>query len=286
MIRQWLRGDIRPLFTLARKQLFDAIETTSLPAGHGQIARVLFSPAGIVDSSLIVEVATPRASIPHHTVLDAKPRTCLSPNPLGHWPTAKKAIFDKVVAATLLITGLLLMAVIAAIVKLDSPGPIVFRQMREGLNGKLFTVLKFRTMYHHGTHDESRQATRRDPRITRSGHWLRRFSLDELPQLWNVLRGDMSLVGPRPHLPTTRAGNRLFSEIVPDYQARHRVKPGLTGWAQVQGLRGETRTEQDIVDRVEQDIYYIEHWSLALDLEILLRTFVQELLMSRSGRAY
>ena len=141
-------------------------------------------------------------------------------------------------------------------------------------------------MYHHGTHDESRQATRRDPRITRSGHWLRRFSLDELPQLWNVLRGDMSLVGPRPHLPTTRAGDRLFSEIVPDYQARHRVKPGLTGWAQVQGLRGETRTEQDIVDRVEQDIYYIEHWSLALDLEILLRTFVQELLMSRSGRAY
>ena len=122
--------------------------------------------------------------------------------------------------------------------------------------------------------------------VTRLGFWLRRTSLDELPQLFNVLRGDMSLVGPRPHLATTLIGSQTFPEVIPGYHARHRVKPGLTGWAQVQGLRGETKTVQDLAARVEQDLYYIEHWSLGFDLRIVLRTILREIISSASGKAY
>jgi lipopolysaccharide/colanic/teichoic acid biosynthesis glycosyltransferase len=116
------------------------------------------------------------------------------------------------------------------------------------------------------------QAGREDPRITRIGRVLRRTSLDELPQLLNVLQGDMSLVGPRPHAPSTRAAGKLFSDVVQSYAARHKVKPGITGWAQVNGWRGETDTEDKIVKRVEHDLYYIENWSIGFDLYILLRT--------------
>ncbi len=178
------------------------------------------------------------------------------------------------------------MAVIAVLVKLDSHGPVLFHQRREGLNGQSFTMLKFRTMYHGAQHDQSVQATRHDRRVTRTGYWLRRFSLDELPQLWNVVHGEMSLVGPRPHLATTLAGSRLFSEVVPHYQERHRMRPGITGWAQVQGFRGEIRTEQELIDRIRLDLHYISNWSLGLDIRIILRTVFREMFVSRSGRAY
>jgi polysaccharide biosynthesis protein PslA len=116
------------------------------------------------------------------------------------------------------------------------------------------------------------QATRKDPRVTRVGAFIRRTSLDELPQLFNVLNGSMSLVGPRPHAPSTKAGERIFSEVVATYAARHNVKPGITGWAQVCGLRGETRTEADLERRLQHDLHYVEKWSLWFDLYILLRT--------------
>ncbi|WP_448582800.1 undecaprenyl-phosphate glucose phosphotransferase [Thermaurantiacus sp.] len=166
---------------------------------------------------------------------------------------------------------LLLLTAIA--IKLDSPGPIFFRQPREGFNNRLFNVLKFRSMTHDACEtDGIRQATRGDKRVTRVGAIIRRTSIDELPQLLNVLKGDMSLVGPRPHAPSTRAGGRLFHEVVQTYAARHKVKPGMTGWAQVCGFRGETDTEDKLKKRVEHDLHYIENWSVGFDLYILFRT--------------
>ena len=160
----------------------------------------------------------------------------------------------------------------AAAIRLDSPGPVWFRQPRIGEDGRRFTMWKLRTMRHAPQPRAMSQATRNDPRVTRVGAWLRRASLDELPQLINVLRGDMSLVGPRPHAPGTRAGGCLFEDVSPRYAERHCVKPGITGLAQVRGWRGETETEHKLLGRLDSDLEYIETWSLRLDLSIMLRT--------------
>ena len=165
------------------------------------------------------------------------------------------------------------MLLIAFAVRLESSGPALFRQRRTGFNNREFEMLKFRTMLPSDPCETAlRQTTRDDPRVTRVGAILRRASLDELPQLINVLRGEMSLVGPRPHAPGTRAGDRPFEQVISSYAARHRVRPGLTGLAQVRGWRGETETESKLVKRVESDLEYIEQWSLWLDLVILFRT--------------
>jgi len=184
----------------------------------------------------------------------------------------KRAI--DVVGAALLITILFVpMLLIAVAIRLDSPGPILFRQRRIGFANLPFETLKFRTMQHRaGRMRTLRQTSRHDPRVTRVGAVLRRTSLDELPQLFNVLRGEMSLVGPRPHAPGTCAGGKPFELLTPRYPARHEVRPGMTGLAQVRGLRGETETEEKLLRRVEADLEYIENWSLWLDLTILLRT--------------
>ena len=170
------------------------------------------------------------------------------------------------------------MALIALAIKLDSSGPVLFRQQRYGFNNNLIEVWKFRTMYTHmADHGGHVQASRGDQRVTKVGAFLRRSSLDELPQLFNVLRGDMSLVGPRPHALDTRAQGRLFEEVVDRYAARHKVKPGITGWAQVNGYRGAADTVEKISRRVEYDLFYIDHWSIWFDLEILLRTVISVL---------
>jgi polysaccharide biosynthesis protein PslA len=174
-----------------------------------------------------------------------------------------------------LITALLLpvFAVVALLIRIDSPGPVFFRQPREGFNNRPFRIWKFRSMHANAEQvDDIQQATRNDSRVTRVGRILRRTSLDELPQLFNVLTGEMSLVGPRPHAASTKAGDRLFSEVVTTYAARHKVKPGITGWAQVCGWRGETDTEDKLQRRVEHDLYYIENWSVMFDLYVLIRT--------------
>jgi exopolysaccharide biosynthesis polyprenyl glycosylphosphotransferase len=165
------------------------------------------------------------------------------------------------------------MLAIALAIKLDSPGPVFFRQKRYGFNNQLIEVLKFRTMYHSARDEKAERLTsRNDPRVTRLGAFLRRTSLDELPQFLNVLRGDMSIVGPRPHALAAKAGGLLYQEAVREYAARHRVKPGITGWAQINGWRGETETLEQIKKRVEHDLAYIENWSLLLDLKIIFRT--------------
>jgi len=180
---------------------------------------------------------------------------------------------DVVLSASLLVFILPVMLTAAIAIKLTSKGPVFFRQRRLGYNNRVIEVLKFRSMYSHlSDPDAAQQACRGDKRVTPVGAWLRRTSMDELPQLLNVLRGEMSLVGPRPHALATTAGGLTLEEAVPVYASRHRVKPGITGWAQVNGYRGALDSVDKIVHRVNHDLYYIENWSLGLDLKILWRT--------------
>ena len=200
------------------------------------------------------------------------PSLRVSEKPLAGWNHMLKAIEDRVLAAIILLLILPFMLFIAVAVKLESPGPALFRQRRYGFNNKFIEVWKFRTMFHDQNPDLSvPQATRDDPRVTRLGRFLRRSSLDELPQFVNVLRGDMSIVGPRPH---AVAHNEQYAKIIDEYLGRHRVKPGITGWAQVNGWRGETETVEKMKARVEHDIFYFENWSLAFDFRIIAKTVV------------
>jgi Undecaprenyl-phosphate glucose phosphotransferase len=195
--------------------------------------------------------------------------------PISDWRWIAKEIEDRVLGAAILALISPLMLLIALLIKLDSRGPVLFRQKRYGFNNQIIDVWKFRTMYSDMTDADASQLTRRnDPRVTRLGAFLRRSSLDELPQFINVMRGEMSIVGPRPHALAAKAGVLLYQDAVKYYDARHRVKPGITGWAQVNGWRGETDTIEQIKKRVEHDLYYIEHWSILLDLQIILRTIV------------
>jgi Undecaprenyl-phosphate glucose phosphotransferase len=194
--------------------------------------------------------------------------------PITDWDVVIKWLFDKLIGSLLLIAAAPVMLLAAIAVKLDSRGPVFFKQKRYGFNNETIEIYKFRSMYiDQCDPTASVQVTRADPRVTRVGAFLRMTSIDELPQLINVVfRGDLSLVGPRPHAVQAKAQNRLYDEAVDGYFARHRVKPGITGWAQINGWRGETDTEEKIQRRVEHDLYYIENWSVLLDLRVLART--------------
>ena len=198
---------------------------------------------------------------------------------LTRFERAAKRSVDIVVASIALISLLPLLAIVAIATKLDSPGPILFKQRRCGFNGKYFQIRKFRTMSVLEDGHSIIQARGGDKRVTRLGIWLRRTSIDELPQLFNVLDGSMSLVGPRPH---AAAHDNEFDEMVQNYASRRRVKPGLTGWAQVHGFRGPTPTTESIAQRVEFDLWYIDNWSLSLDLAILFWTPI-ELIRARNA---
>lgn len=195
------------------------------------------------------------------------------------WRAKVKRAEDLLIAFALLLMLAPLMLLIALAIRLDSRGPILFRQRRVGFAGREFQMLKFRTMREAGETAGICQATRHDTRVTRVGVVLRRVSFDELPQLFNVVRGEMSLVGPRPHAPGTCAAGRPFEAIVPFYPARHRIRPGMTGLAQVRGWRGETDTEEKLLNRVRSDLEYIGRWSVWLDLGVLARTLVAVLSM-------
>ncbi len=204
--------------------------------------------------------------------------------PISGWDSLVKAVEDKVLGLLLLLASLPVMAAIAVAIKLDSPGPVLFRQTRLGFNDRPFGMLKFRSMYHDMTdQDADRLTSPDDERVTRVGRFIRRLSLDELPQIFNVLTGDMSVVGPRPHPLAAKAAGQHYQLAVQKYAARHKVKPGITGWAQVNGWRGETDTLEKIEKRVEFDIYYLENWSLWLDMWILLKT---ALVVLRDPNAY
>jgi Undecaprenyl-phosphate glucose phosphotransferase len=219
----------------------------------------------------------------HHSKLRLRPRAysyigdipflAVFDKPLSDWSWAIKEIEDRVIAAIALVMLAPVMLGVAAAVKFTSPGPVLFRQKRHGFNNQLVEVYKFRSMFtNQSDATAAKLVTKGDPRVTPVGRIIRKTSLDELPQLFNVLKGELSLVGPRPHATACRAGERLYQDVVDGYSARHRMKPGITGLAQIHGWRGETDTEEKLQRRVELDIQYIDNWSIWMDLYILAMT--------------
>jgi exopolysaccharide biosynthesis polyprenyl glycosylphosphotransferase len=194
--------------------------------------------------------------------------------PIDHWGAVFKAVTDRGLGALLLLAAFPILLVAALAIKLESQGPLLYRQRRHALDNRVFHIYKFRTMAWQSATPQSslEQTQRNDHRITRVGRWLRASSIDELPQLLNVLRGEMSLVGPRPLAVEMRTEGLYCHEISQRYAHRHRVKPGMTGWAQVHGSRGATTTCDELAQRVHFDLEYIERWSPWLDLKILFMT--------------
>ncbi|MCX5493639.1 undecaprenyl-phosphate glucose phosphotransferase [Kaistia dalseonensis] len=208
----------------------------------------------------------------------------LADQPITGWNALAKRIFDVVFATIGLVVLSPLLLLTAILIKIDSPGPVLFRQKRYGFNNEVIEVLKFRSIYEHLSDPGAKVAvTRGDPRVTRIGRFIRRSSIDELPQLVNVLRGELSLVGPRPHAVNAHTDDAPWDDVVDGYFARHKVKPGMTGWAQINGWRGEVDVPEKIRRRVEYDLEYIDRWSIAFDLYILLMT---PLRLVRTENAY
>jgi undecaprenyl-phosphate galactose phosphotransferase/putative colanic acid biosynthesis UDP-glucose lipid carrier transferase len=189
--------------------------------------------------------------------------------PLTRSEAGVKRVFDVIFASVACVLLLPMMLTVALLIRLDSSGPALFRQTRNGFNGRSFKIFKFRTMRVLEEGNAVRQATRNDARVTRLGRWLRRTSIDELPQLLNVIAGDMSLIGPRPH---ATVHNCEYEKLISNYAYRHHMKPGISGWAQVNGLRGETQTVDLMSQRVNLDLWYINNWSFWLDIRILVKT--------------
>lgn len=203
---------------------------------------------------------------------------------IAAWTYVAKQIEDKVLGMVLLASTAPLMALIALLIKLDSAGPVFFTQKRHGFNNLEIEVLKFRTMYiERSDAAGARQTARDDPRVTRIGRYLRRFSLDELPQIINVIKGEMSVVGPRPLPIGMKTENLSCQEIVEHYAGRHRMKPGITGWAQVRGLRGAATTTRELEARIAHDLFYIDNWSIGFDLYILMITVPKVLIFNKDA---
>jgi Undecaprenyl-phosphate glucose phosphotransferase len=212
---------------------------------------------------------SPRA----YTYLGNLPLLAVFDRPLKGWSLILKTAMDKVLACVAIVFLSPVMLLTALAVRLDSKGPAIFKQRRYGFNNELIEVYKFRSMHVNLTDaNAAKLVTKDDPRVTRVGHIIRKTSLDELPQLFNVLTGQLSLVGPRPHATQAKAANALYEQVVDGYFARHKVKPGITGWAQINGWRGETDTREKIEQRVKHDLEYIDNWSLGFDLVILAKT--------------
>jgi Undecaprenyl-phosphate glucose phosphotransferase len=208
-----------------------------------------------------------------YTMLGKLPLLPVFDRPLQGWGLFMKNIVERAIAASALIVLAPIMLGVAFAVRFESKGPAIFRQKRYGFNNELIEVFKFRSMYvDMSDANAAKLVTKSDPRVTRVGRIIRRTSLDELPQLFNVLTGQLSLVGPRPHATQAKAADTLYEQVVDSYFARHKVRPGITGWAQINGWRGETDTREKIEQRVKHDLEYIDRWSLLLDLWIVLKT--------------
>jgi len=273
-----VRGGVDALLSASREERIDVVVVALSLSAADRINDILTRLSSlVVDVFLTTDIAGLRYEGTQFTAIGPNPVISVGERPLKDWRAVKKAVFDRVIGGALLLCAAVPLLVVAVLVKLDSPGPVLFRQPRVGFDNRMFSIFKFRTMHASMTDLlADRQTTRDDPRVTRVGRWLRRFSVDELPQLLNVVQGSMSLVGPRPHAPNTKAANKLFADVVSQYAVRHRVKPGITGWAQVNGWRGETKTEDQVRSRVRFDLDYIQNWSLTLDLKILLLTVFRE----------
>jgi Undecaprenyl-phosphate glucose phosphotransferase len=268
------QGGLEQLIEAGRLDRIDEIIVALPPAADGRLAEIVRRLEHLpVRLRICTHLASDflDADIARHAVSALGPVGLLDvkSKPMADWAPVMKRIQDYAIAAPALLLLTPLLIVIAIAIKLDSPGPVFFRQRRHGLNHRVFQVLKFRSMRVAEDGAQVRQATKNDPRVTRVGAFLRKTSLDELPQLINIVAGDMALVGPRPH---ALVHNEHYGEILERYANRHQVKPGLTGWAQINGFRGETLTPDAMRARVEHDLWYIDNWSLLLDLKIIALT--------------
>jgi Undecaprenyl-phosphate glucose phosphotransferase len=266
-----VRGSTDDLIEVARHERIDEVILAMVDRSEAEIEQVVAKLRPLPLNTKLCAHSL-RLNLPVHgfTSFAGLPLLHVFERPLSGWGGVWKTVEDRLLGAVILILMLPLMCICALMIRLDGPGPVLFRQKRYGFANNEITVFKFRTMAHEPAPETSvPQARRNDPRITRVGAFLRRSSLDELPQLFNVLRGEMSLVGPRPH---AVAHNEHYAKIIDGYLGRHRVKPGITGWAQVNGLRGETETPEKMRMRVQYDLFYIDNWSLLFDLKILVMT--------------
>ena len=268
------KDGVNDLLALGQRFRMDEVVVVMSGQTDGAHADAVVRKLGTLPANVRVCPDLPDLAVAPREVgmLFGEPMATVYRRPLTGWNRVAKRAEDLVVSVCLLPVVVPVLLVVAALIKLDSPGPVLFRQERLGFNNNVFTVFKLRTMRHgRGPELAVPQAQRNDPRITRLGSILRKTSIDELPQILNVLRGDMSLVGPRPH---ALAHNVDYAARIDDYLGRHRVQPGITGWAQVNGLRGETETLDKMQRRVEYDLAYIDGWSLRLDVKIMFLTLL------------
>lgn len=265
------KNKIEDLLGLARLFRVDDVLISASSNEQHEIDAVILK-LGAIPTNIRLSLSMPPLPVPPReaSMLFGQPMLTLCNRPLGDWSRIVKRVEDLLISLAAIIVLSPLMVMICVAIKIDSPGPVLFRQRRLGFNNNVITVFKFRSMTHAASaSNDVSQAKRVDPRITRVGKFLRRTSIDELPQLFNVVCGDMSLVGPRPH---ALAHNDQYSALINGYLRRHNVLPGITGWAQVNGLRGETDTLEKMRRRVEHDLAYTNDWSLTLDIKILFMT--------------
>lgn len=267
-------GGLDKLDEFCRNTRVDLIIVALPVAGEARLAEVVRKISILpADIKLPARATSVRFSPATYSHIGKVAMIDLFDKPIANWDTVSKWLFDKTIGGLALLLLSPVMAAIALAVKFTSKGPVLFRQKRYGFNNELIEVFKFRSMYTDLCDQEAdRLVTKADSRVTPVGRFIRKTSLDELPQLFNVMLGTLSLVGPRPHAVKAKAGDELYDKAVEGYFARHKVKPGITGWAQVNGWRGETDTREKIQNRVAHDLYYIENWSLLFDLYILLKT--------------
>jgi len=278
-------GRVNDLIEFARQTRVDLV-IVSMPLSAEKRVLEMLKQLWVlpVDIRLSAHMSKLRFSAKAYSYVGDVPVFDIADRPISDWNLVFKWIFDKVVALTAIVLLSPVMVATAIAIKLESKGPIIFKQRRHGFNNELIEIYKFRSMYTDMTDaSASKLVTKDDPRVTRVGRFIRKTSIDELPQFFNVLKGELSVVGPRPHALQAKADNKLYYEAVDGYFARHKVKPGVTGWAQINGWRGETDTVDKIMQRVHHDLYYIENWSILLDLYILFMTPIRLL---KSENAY
>jgi Undecaprenyl-phosphate glucose phosphotransferase len=275
-LRELPHGTTADLVELSRRLEIDRIVVALPHSAEKRLLEILRKLHKMpVEISLAPDMVGFNVPAKDHEAFGGLPLLDVYGRPLTFGQTLVKSAFDRLAAALGIVLLSPLLLGVALAIKLDSKGPVLFRQNRFGFGDRVIGVYKFRTMKAESADTNGEKQTEtNDPRITRIGGLLRRLSIDELPQLLNVLRGELSLVGPRPHAVSMRVKQRRNEDIVPDYALRHHVRPGITGWAQVNGYHGPVDTERHLHERVAYDLDYINHWSLWFDVRILLRTVV------------
>ncbi len=267
-------GTITDLASYARNNRVDLIIVAIPLSAEARLLYILKRLWELpVDIRISGKASSLKFSSKAYTYLGRLPLLAVFDRPLMGWALFLKTAFDRVISGAAIVAMAPVMLAVAAAIRLESKGPVLFKQKRYGFNNELIEVFKFRSMYANRCDaDATTLVSKGDPRVTRVGRFIRKTSLDELPQLFNVLTGQLSLVGPRPHATQAKAADTLYEQVVDGYFARHRVRPGITGWAQVNGWRGETDTREKIEQRVKHDLDYIDHWSLMFDVKILVLT--------------